>query len=1292
MFANQGDESKLSTLFTHYCKLSQWECARLTARQLHVRSPQRAKELLREVASRSSSSPLLVHLAAHELHLLGETFPANLVASSAFDMTLHSLKTLCSREQARVLDRFKVLVAGPDPFKKMASADLAKLQEVVALFPLLGNNLIARWLPGHMQIYLDVIQGLLAKSQLHEALSFFAFLQPDNFTGKETRQLDGILEKLVAFDQRFVVYQALLSAPGADQNSMSTVLVERFAALEEAAVKQDYREAVPRVFLNAKDEDGTFWRALHTLSVVAGKHFFEIVTEKAQLAAHEGRFADCALLLKQFDKLAPLIMAMFASKCPGQFKPQHELLTALKLSSWRLEAAAWCGAQVCLSMTSDAALLQLEKMGLLELVGESLNRIEDRDGLLALLQHSPDDRESCLRFFALKDVYDHKPFMCHAWLSQMREWRAAALECLNAGLAVLKDVDQFGSLLESVKETFRSKGEKEDELVVEAAFRLKLAKRLKSASCLTDSGSQLLLDVGMAEEWELCAETRRQFGLTEASPVVSFVAREEELSRHARVSDDEDFLALADLAFSLSVPEESLRALERACAAAPVASDVADLLNRSLIVARGRRMTFREVLTLSREFPTSVPLLEAWVERENRIRAMAVKVREGELESELELDASAPLSVFLRYVVVLKRAGMTLERLPEEVLSELVQRGDEELAKSVAKMLGVNLIDALISRRDVAISLPELKLIAASDPLLAARVALQRQGESANLELLDFAVVSLSKCPPSKDGYSSLLRTVASCRLYAAVDNGTIPWSLWSSDPVELHRRLCERLFEMGRYEDALSIADEHLPEGPSDAVLACVARQGGPDCWRFIVRCSDRQLGAELALSLLEELELAEAIDVLEMCVRCGRPQLETAVVAKLKLLRAYLPILRHRNVFGPWRTWQELHRACLDNTGQVVKQLLEWKQFDLAKMISECLGTGANLDIDADALLHLLEHGGDEESVTLFLQTLKEPMAAVQAVLQACQTPEARVILWGFLKDADRLMGARALSLLPSLLNDDSGGGGGGSVAGGGGGGAGGGGGGGGSGIGPRSASRARRGLFGSSDALIDSSTSLSSIPGSMILKKTLRSMLAHLEAHPAALVESLMMNEKISELGQIFKFIPSLINDEKLILYARKALAFDWAVRESVRDFSTLASAVSPMPSPVSAVLPEAEFVALTGNEVEDMAARRSHFYRKAPSINLSTALLDLCSCPRHAARACLDICSHLSSLLSSTPSSGLLLLLNLVKQLLFYAKLQFTKETTEGQKTATTQKLTFLIDDAGGGEAGIAVCQT
>jgi hypothetical protein len=1281
MFAiNPSEEvNRLSTLFAHYVRINQWECAKVTVRQLHARVAGKAKELLRDVVLKPSSSPVLVHLASQEMTLLfGEdSLPAN--NQSAMEMTLQSCKALGSREQARVLDRLKQLMmsGGSDPLKKLSSAEVAKLQEVVALFPLLGNSLIGK-LPGQLVLYLDIIQSLLAKAHFEEALSFVPFLQVEHVTSKESRLLDALLEKLFSFGSPFLVYQALLGS-----SSEQSALLDRFATLEEAVTKADYREPLPRVFRDITDH-AQFWRALHSLSLVAGKHFFEIVCEKAVLAAHEGRHSDCTLLLRHFDKLAPLVMALFASKIPGEFESQRGLLSALHLSSWRLEAAAWCSSQTCLILVANAALQILEKdpaVGLLDLIGSKLGEVQDRDGLLKLLHHCVEDKESCLLFFALKDIHDCKP-SAHVWLVQMRDWKTAACACLKACSVLAPSIDTYAQLVESVRCAYRHHNEPEnDDALIDADFRLKVARRLKSVSVFSDSGVQILQDAAMAGEWDLCGETRKRFGLTETNcaAVISFVEREEELCRRARVANEEDFLALADLSFSLSDAKESIRALELAVAAAATANeaDMSELLSRALVVARGRNLSLKEVLTMSREFPATLPLLKAWVDRETRIRAAAQNLATdcdeasaSRLKSELgeALDATAPLSVFLRYVLVLKRAGMTLESSPEEILSVLVQRNDVDLARSVAAMLGVKLVDALVARKGVAISLRELELIAVSDSLLAARVALQRQGDSANLELLDFAESVLVHCTGD---HGDLIKAVASCRLFAAVDNGSFPWSFWS-DPVKFHRHLCVRLFDVGRFDDALAVADEYLPEGPSDAVLACVARQGGPDCWRFIVRCSDRQLGAELALSLLEELDLAEAIDVLEMCVRCGRPQLETVVVAKLKLLRAYLPILHHRNVFGPWRTWQELNRACEEDTALVVRQLLEWKQFDLAKMISECLGSGANLDIDADALLHLLEHGGDEESVSLFLQTLKEPHAAVRSVLQACQVPESRLVLWGFLKDSERMTGARALSLLPASASDEASAG------------------------PPRSASRARRGLFNSTDGQIvgegmssSASNSNNNSANSIVpLKKSLRVSLARLEAFPASLVESLIMNEKISELGQIFKCLPSLVNDERLIAYARKALAFDWAVRESVRDFSSLASiSASPTPAPPVSLAAD-EFVVLTGNEIEDMATRRGHFYRKAPSVNLSTAILDLCSSPRYAGRACLDICSHLSSLLSSTPSSGLLLLLNLIKQLLFYAKLQFSKEN----KVPNQHGLKFLIDDGGGGEAGIAVCQT
>ncbi len=1262
MFAVSEGETlaRLGALFAHYVKLGQWEAARATVRQVHCRSPARAHELLRDVAARASAPAALVWQASCELAALGGT-AVEAAQGAALDMAVRACKELASRDQGRVLDRLRQLSGGNDGLKKLSAAEQGKLREVLALFPLLGSCLISSFPQGQLQLYLDIMHDLLSRGHLSEALSFVPFLQAANLTAKETRALDALLEKLHgAAGSSFAVYQALLGAP-----ECATVL-ERFGMLEDAAAKSDYREAVPSVF--RETDKARFWHALHAMALVAGKHFFEIVAEKALLAAQEGRYADCALLLRHFQLLKPLVMAMIASKGPS-FGQQHSLLEALNLSSWKIEAASWCATQPALKMSVDAALQQLEAgRSLVDLVGAGLGLI-DRNSFLALLQHHPHDRQQCLEFFALKDVLDGKA-TTHVWLNQMEdasERRRVAVQCLKAGAAAAASVQEFRQLVASITSSFEQRHEAAPEELIDAEFRLLAAERLRSPWPLTDAGVQILSDAAMAGDWDLCRDTVARFafeGNESCAGVVSFAAREEEMDRRRRVTNESDYLALADLAFITADAAASIALLEKACAASKDEdAAVHTLLSQTFVVARGRGLPLKSVLVMSRDFPDDVTALLAFVNRENRIQEMTNDV-DGQSEALIrELGEEAPLSVFLRYRAALHRAGFSgLSVSPEDALSTLVARGDAVLAESLSRMLRIKLVEALIAREGL-ISLPELEYIAQSDPLLAARVALQRQGETCRQELLDFAEAHAGSS-------AAVLKTIASCRIYAQVNDGSIPWSLWA-DPLEFHRRLIDRLFEVSRFEDALELADEHLPEGPSDAILAGLARRGGSECWRFVTRCADRHLAAELALALRHEFELVDAIDVLEMSVHCGRQDLETQSLSKLKLMRAYQQILRHRNVFGPWRTWQELDRACTENPDLVMKQLLEWKQFDLAKMIGECVGAPANLDIDADALLHLLEHGGDDESVSFFLQTLKEPRATAQAVLQVCRVPEARLVLWKFLGEQQRLVGARALTLLPASVGEEASAG------------------------PPRSASRARRGLFNSTEALSGANTGSGSGPMSMMMsaKKSLRSTLLHLEQFPHAIVESLIMNEKISELAVIFKAMPTLINDEKIILYARKALAFDWAVREG-KD-ATAAVATNASASSEGGSSGGEEMIVLTGDEIQDMATRRGHAFKGAPSINLSTALLDLCSTPRFAARACLDICSHLSSLLSSTPSSGLLLLLNLVKQLLFYAKLQFTKQTTLDKSPpceAATGGLTFLIDDGGGGEAGIAVCQT
>jgi len=79
-------------------------------------------------------------------------------------------------------------------------------------------------------------------------------------------------------------------------------------------------------------------------------------------------------------------------------------------------------------------------------------------------------------------------------------------------------------------------------------------------------------------------------------------------------------------------------------------------------------------------------------------------------------------------------------------------------------------------------------------------------------------------------------------------------------------------------------------------------------------------------------------------------------------------------------------------------------------------------------------------------------------------------------------------------------------------------------------------------------------------------------------------------------------------------------------------------------------------LTGDETVDAKLRVQHAYGTAPSMHLGKALLDLVAQPKKAGEACLVVCDRLSSGLPDRPSDEKLHTINLIQQLLLYAKLQ------------------------------------
>jgi zinc finger FYVE domain-containing protein 26 len=1416
-------------------------------RQIYERKKPKAKELLTSVINQNQS-PFLVWEAHSELaHLFGQTdFNPNQVQETfvtffflfsfffffsfsfsfiqaAFEMALASCKEMVSKEQGKVLDRLKEfgglafsLRGGGyvDVVKKLSPSELVKLREVIALFPLLGNSII-RPFQGQRQLYLEIIQDLLSKN-FHEALSFIPFLSGSNMTSKDSRLLDALLENLFSAENPFLVYQALLGTEDRE------TLIDRYGVLEDAKIKMDYREPVPSIFETASAEK--FWPQLHSLTVASAKHFFEVVLEKALVAAQHERDEECALLLRHFPKLRALVIAIILtrSQIRGAYDVQKSLLDALygtdlpkvreedeavvgngegdkpsenqsnKLDdfvasiAWRVSAAHWCSQQECLEMTADAVLEKLETLSLLDVVGEQLDRI-DRAGMLELLEsnHQRKDWLLCIEYFIMQDVQRALKADEGAALEELQKdisanldriedadsWKRVSKSCLNILYNSSScSIEVFGCVLGAIRSsrTGQENGEgeegEEEELIVEAEFRLAAANTLKSKNPLFDSGAQILSDATMAGEWELGRSTIKHFKLVEdenCQEVVTFARKEEEmgLNREKFAAQSGDALALADLAFAELDPEKSAALLEKAIEATNGRVALHDFFSNLLILARGYHVALRDVFRISREFPQQQEELRDFVASENRIQAIVASMTLENLTETLQNlnkefarlspqqdqkvgEEATPLCKFLQYLQFLKQieAGSDPDSLdalmvqsPEDLVSYLIaSKMDEPAAESLCSILGIKIVDALVSRTE-PVSLRELEYIARTEPNLAASVALQRQGDVYDAKILEFAETCLESVDSqNKERNAHLRKIISSCRLFAIaynidrpiVDNDDDREQVWKllleGESAAYHEKIVDRLVLERKYEQALAVADEYLPDGPKDDLLIEMAKKGGPDCWKYLVRISDRNVGAELGISLLSFLELDHAIDVLEMCVMSDRFNVASEASAKLKLLHAYEPVLRRKNVFGPWKNWQELDSACRENSEAVVKQMSEWKQFELAKVITQCFdgpsSTQSSLNIDADALIHLLEHGSDAESVASFVESLADPVATVNTALSVVKVPESRMILWGYLakrvgspEHKKSLLGAQVLSLLSADTALETGGNNGADVQ-------------------VRSVSRARRGLFASSDSP---------------MKMGLRQMLFHLESNPPAIVESLMMNERVSEVATIFHTLPELINDELIMSYARKALAFDTLRSDHSRKKSSTAvesgaaeedgklsqsaegredngggeeeglkKTPAKSPSTARSLSSTPESNKSSGNAldsnlpssaalvwvlrgldpVKDMALRRRHSFKSAPSINLSTALLDLCSGARVAARACLDISLHLTSLLATSPSSSHLLLVNLVKQLLFYAKLQFTKQTSQGERRKVEQNAMFTVDDGGGAEGGVAVCQT
>jgi hypothetical protein len=189
-----------------------------------------------------------------------------------------------------------------------------------------------------------------------------------------------------------------------------------------------------------------------------------------------------------------------------------------------------------------------------------------------------------------------------------------------------------------------------------------------------------------------------------------------------------------------------------------------------------------------------------------------------------------------------------------------------------------------------------------------------------------------------------------------------------------------------------------------------------------------------------------------------------------------------------------------------------------------------------------------------------------------------------------------------------------------------------------------------------------------------------------YPLLILESLIMSEQNVELITIFQKHPQFTSlaEDLLVQYAKKAMSFSKAAPQ--QDVSTdpklliqqgitsshISLIIKENPSDArrswynefsssSSNLKQKAWI-LTSDESHNEQVRNQHSFPSAPSINLTKALLELTNNCKRAGETCITLADEVSTLITqsdfkSENKTDNLLVINIIQELLLYAKIQF-----------------------------------
>jgi zinc finger FYVE domain-containing protein 26 len=530
-------------------------------------------------------------------------------------------------------------------------------------------------------------------------------------------------------------------------------------------------------------------------------------------------------------------------------------------------------------------------------------------------------------------------------------------------------------------------------------------------------------------------------------------------------------------------------------------------------------------------------------------------------------------------------------------------------------------------------------------------------------------------------------------------------------------------LQKAGKLEQALSFVDDFVdPLGGSDFLLRQIIESCSDkaNAWKYILRIRDKEVAAGLVMKWINLWNVEICLDLLDMC-KCqlqGETPIKQTVTVLFTQMSLYRDILRsldqqqqtedNKNI--TWDKWQTIHQVSSKDPTELVRTLVKHKYYELARRAAHIFNIpNVKNEIEENHVMDVLLKQTDDSSAALqALMSMGDGAIPIaESLIEKVDKNTTKLFLVQYLLGnlGDEPTNNPTNSSKPTNTNTTA----------------------------FNSGQPLLSGRLYSIETLRKKELGLQV---SMRLSEEMQQRYQLLVDHPGLIIESLIMEERITEVAQLFRDLPQLRDDTLVILYAKKALSFAQQQQQqqqkqaSPSSSSSFSSSTPGAPSPtpggplekekkrhyelntnilisnttvntppitdIWSLLPsfnmnldpemssggsgssKTSFVAknvplsfrtfnslLNGEPQHDKRVRQSHSYVGAPSINLCKVLFDLCGDGKKAGDACLTLCDDLSQRLAGNEDH--LFVINLIKQLLTYAKFQFIKDPNSSSGT-------------------------